>query len=72
MLVTDFGFESDIPTNIQLTVKLNTNITNAISDERVVKLEDRRPHLLQWRNRLGGHVQLDGRWGLRYLPDPDR
>ena len=52
------------PDDIQLTVKLNTNITNAINDERVVKLETEDPHLLQWRNRIGGRYAW-GQWGLR-------
>ena len=35
-----FGFEADIPDELNITLKLNTNITNEISDERVVKAED--------------------------------
>ena len=50
----DFGFEADIPEDIQLTVTLNTNITNEISDERVVKLED------EARTYSSGGIELEG------------
>ena len=50
----DFGFEADIPENIQLTVELNTNITNEISDERVVKLEE------EARTYSSGGIELEG------------
>ena len=33
-------FDATIPAMLDITVQLNTNITNEISDERVVKLED--------------------------------
>ena len=39
-VAADFGFGSDIPEKLKLVVELSTNITNTISDERVVKLED--------------------------------
>ena len=35
-----FGFDADIPDELNITLELNTNITNEISDERVVKAED--------------------------------
>ena len=35
-----FGFEADIPDELNITVELNTNITNEISDARVVKAGD--------------------------------
>jgi hypothetical protein len=34
-----FGFEADIPDELNITLELNTNITNEVSDARVVKLE---------------------------------
>ena len=34
-----FGFAADIPEELKIAVELNTRITNAIGDERVVKLE---------------------------------
>ena len=50
----DFGFEADIPEDIRLTVTLNTNITNEISDERVVKLEE------DARTYSSGGIELEG------------
>ena len=35
-----FGFEADIPDELNITLELNTNITNEISDARVVKAAD--------------------------------
>ena len=52
---------------LDITVQLNTNITNEISDARVVKLEDEAtPHWLPgWRNCLDandltGHFAVNG------------
>ena len=47
---TDSFFDATIPEMLDITVQLNTNITNEISDARVVKLEDRRTWLPGWRN----------------------
>ena len=35
----NFGFIADIPASLEIAVELNTRITNAIGDERAVKLE---------------------------------
>ena len=35
----NFGFIADIPATLEIAVELNTRITNAIGDERAVKLE---------------------------------
>ena len=35
-----FGFAADIPEELKIAVELNTHITNAIGDERAVKLEN--------------------------------
>ena len=36
---TDSFFDATIPATLDITVQLNTNITNEIDDARVVKLE---------------------------------
>ena len=38
-----FGFDADIPDELNITLELNTNITNEVSDARVVALEDAAP-----------------------------
>ena len=40
---TDSFFDATIPAMLDITVQLNTNITNEVSDARVVKLETEAP-----------------------------
>ena len=52
---TDSFFDATIPEMLEITVQLNTNITNEISDARVVKLETAAPGYQD------GGIMLDGR-----------
>ena len=49
-MIPDSFFDATIPDTLDITVRLNTNITNEISDARVVALETART----WPTRDGG------------------
>ena len=51
---TGIGFEADIPAKLEIAVELNTRITNAIGDDRVVKLETPDDDMVHYRT--GGIV----------------
>ena len=51
---TDSFFDATIPEMLDITVQLNTNITNEISDARVVKLEADDPGYQDGGIRIGG------------------
>ena len=64
MLVKILALNPTFREDIQLTVKLNTNITNEINDERVVTLETEDLTYSSGGIELEG-AQLGDEWGLR-------